>query len=317
MKKSKTRAKTKKAAKKSTKTTAAKKAPRAVSAASVTMTVPEATRLRWEDAARRLSAESVGFTGPFAVVLGESIDVARFTAQRWQPERDETTRAVVAPGLASVVRADQAPTPFALTPTLHEGTSQEIVELHALAQSAQTAYLLSAAVRAGDNPRVRAAKVVGDLRGAVESYLDDGVEDEDDARLARVRAAHADDPETADALAGELVDYAALAESLLPGIEHYGDFTTAWITDARTLAGVLRARTDGPVTQETAEALAALDLRNRLATLLAARVRLVRSKARFVFRAYPALLREVMSAYARRQRAAHRRKQKAATPKPG
>lgn len=276
----------------------------------LTVTVSDATRARWRAAARLLPPEAVGISGPLSVLLGESVDVARFAARRWEPQRDEHTGAVAAPGLASAVRKDQPAAAFALTPTLHEGTAQEVLELNALTQEAQTRYLLCASAKAGASPRVEAAALRSDLRAAVESYLDDGVETDDDVRLARVRDAHAKDPDTADALAGELVDYAALAEGLLPGIGGYGDFSAAWITRANELAAALRARPDVPVTQETAEALAALDERNRLATLLASRMRLVRAKARFVFRAHPALLREATSAYGRRQRAAHRSKAK-------
>jgi|GEM_PF-837737 len=286
--------------------------------AALTVTLAAAPRGGWIAAARALPADAVGFPSPLSVLLGESVDVARVASQRWTPEVDVRTKVVLAPGLSSAVRADQAVVPFAAAPTLHAGTARELVELHALTQEAQTTYLLSAAVKSGGNPRVDGLARAADLRGAAESYLDDGVETDDDVRLARVRAAHADDPESADALAGELMDYAALAESLLPGIDGYGDFSAAWIKEARDLAAALRARPDAPVSAETAEALVALDTRNRLATLLAARMRLVRAKARFVFRKHPAILREVTSAYGRRQRAAHRRKAKApAAPQPG
>ncbi|MFO0605632.1 MAG: hypothetical protein U0324_20790 [Polyangiales bacterium] len=299
-----------KASKKRTRTTAAPEPTALV------VTITAAVRAGWMGAARALPEASVGFTGPLAVLLGEAVDVARFAAQRWHPTLDAHTKVAVVPGLSSAVRADQPAAAFAATPTLHAGTGREILELHELTQRAQTTYLLSAASKSSDSPRVRAASRLVDLREAVASYLDDGVETDDDVRLERVRAAHAEDPETADALAGELVDYAALAEALLPGIQGYGDFDAAWIADARALAAALRARPDAPVTDETAAALAALDARNRLATLLAARMRLVRAKARFVFRAHPSLLREATSAYARRQRAAHRRQAKQPAPAP-
>ena len=51
----------------------------------------------------------------------------------------------------------------------------------------------------------------------------------------------------------------------------------------------------------------ALDVRNRVATLLVDRMGLVRSAVRFVFRNQPEIARESGSAFARRRRAAARR----------
>jgi hypothetical protein len=52
----------------------------------------------------------------------------------------------------------------------------------------------------------------------------------------------------------------------------------------------------------------AVDLRNRVLTLLHERVAVVRRAARLVFHAHPGLLRRVTSRYSRNQRTAHRRR---------
>jgi hypothetical protein len=58
---------------------------------------------------------------------------------------------------------------------------------------------------------------------------------------------------------------------------------------------------------------AALDTRNRLATLLYERIQLVRTAARFVYRKQPDVVRTVTSAYRRKRVADYRRAMKHAT----
>ena len=151
--------------------------------------------------------------------MSRRADVAKFARARWASAVNEKTKAVVVPGLGSA--AARAPaTPFSAVPVLHEGTAQEIVVLYSLTQDAQTRALLSATSTGGAvHPRFEAEKLAGDMLAAADSYLDDGVENDDDARLRAVRDAHANDASTDAALAGALHDYAALVETLLPGID--------------------------------------------------------------------------------------------------
>lgn len=312
----KTKAAKTKAAKTKTKTKLAKtkttKAAAALTADDLKVTVTAAERAGWTAAAGSLRDDEVALSTPIAVLTGESVDVAKFARARWTPVIDEKTKVVTVPGLSSAVRKDQPVVQFAVVPTLHDGTAQEILTLRALTQEAHTKALLSATSSGdGAHPRIEAEEVESDLRGVAESFLDDGVETDEDARLRAVNDAHANDPDTDDALAGALDDYATLVESLRPGIDGYADFSPAWIARARELSAALRIapaggtpvkRLDGPL----------LDARNRLGTLLTRRIRLVRAKARFVFRDHLAIAREATSVYERRRRAERRRTKKAA-----
>lgn len=85
-----------------------------------------------------------------------------------------------------------------------------------------------------------------------------------------------------------------------------GGFDARLVKEATALAGALRARPASPAALAPA-ARAALDLRNRVVSLLWDRMSLVRSAARFVFRTSPEIAREATSAYERRRRAANRR----------
>lgn len=302
--------KSKKSASKGKKPTPTRNATEPLSADELRVEVSEAERAGWATTAAGLSEDEIAYPSPLSVLLGESVDAAKFARVRWAPVVNEKTEVVAVPGLGSAA-ARAAATPFSAVPRLHEGTAQEIVVLYALTQEAQTRALLSATSTGGVvHPRFEAEKLAGDLLAAADSYLDDGVENDDDARLRAVRDAHANDASTDAALAGALHDYAALAETLLPGIDGYGDFTAAWITRARELVAALRvAPRGGPGTTRTDAGL--LDARNRLATLLARRLRLVRAKARFVFRDHPTVLREATSSYERRRRSATRAKKRA------
>ena len=135
------------------------------------------------------------------------------------------------------------------------------------------------------------------------------MQDERDEQLSRVEAAHAGDPDSIDALAGELADFAALGKQYAKDIDGVGGFDVALLDEAVDLAAQLRDSTSasGSIIVEASESAKALDLRNRLSTLLAQRLARVRAAARFVFREEPDVIREATSTYERRKRAAARR----------
>jgi hypothetical protein len=164
---------------------------------------------------------------------------------------------------------------------------------------------------AGAAPRERGRFLLDEITAALEWHFDDGVQDENDDKLAALGKAHADDPETMDALASALDDYAALAEPHRAALDGLGGFDAAHIDEARKVAAALR---DAP---QTAIALSpaardAIKLRNQMVSLLWERMSAVRAAAKFVYRGEPKILRESSSAYERRKRAASRRAKAAA-----
>lgn len=174
------------------------------------------------------------------------------------------------------------------------------------AQAAQTEYQLSADAPAGDEEIQRGRFVDSELTAALEFLFDDGVEDERDAQLARVRQANEDQSST-DALAGALAEYAGLAEAYRDELDGLGDFDVELIDEAKQLATTIRERSAAGPSETTKQGSAALEWRNRLAALLAQEVGRVRKTARFVFRHHPQIRREATSTYERRTRAARRR----------
>lgn len=249
----------------------------------------------WEAHAMSLPTDDYRVRVPQHVVLGEAVDVALFF-QSYYESRKAKGSTPARPGLDTALNEKRGFT---------AKTGTEILTLRDAVQQAQSRYLLSARP-AEAAPTDRAVFVLDEITAALEYLFDDGVEDERDAQLASVAAAHADDPSSTDALAAELDDYSALAETYRSELAGLGGFDPAVIDEARDLAIALRARpaARAPVSEE---ARTALNLRNRLLTLLSDRMAMVRSAARFVFRRHPAIAREVTSTYERRRRAASRK----------
>jgi hypothetical protein len=231
---------------------------------------------------------------PFHVLAGEALDVARFCQRYWEPAHDHTGQ-VIRPGLESAKRDG----------TFNANIATELLELREVLQAAQTRYrLLVSPPEAA--PFERAQFVLSELRATLQWYFDDNVTDERDAQLQRLIESH-HAASSHDAIAAALFDFTALAEIHRDAIAGLGGFDAALLDEAPHLALALRERSAGPASMEPHLAeQQALELRNRLGTLLYQRMQQIRQAARFVFRGHTALIREVTSAYARRQRAAHR-----------
>jgi hypothetical protein len=255
----------------------------------------------WEAAAWALPEAVEKLPMPFHVLAGEALDVTRFCQRNWEPAVDRTGQ-VTAPGLKSAVGNG----------TFSDNIARELLELHDVLQAAQTSYLLLASGPAGV-PMERAQFLLGELRGVLEWFFDDEQDDAADAQLDRLLEEH-DGAFSQDAVAAALFDFAELAERHRASITGLGGFDAGLIEEATAVARELRERSAGPSAIEPLPAQRqALELRNRLGSLLYERMQRVRAAARFVFRRHAALVREVTSQYARRQRAAYRARGEAGT----
>ncbi len=232
-------------------------------------------------------------------LLHEAPLVANFVERYWHPTVDRFTKAVALPGLESASKR------------LPPSAPTEIRELVVLVREAHDAWIRDAAPSA-DDPMTRGWFVLGEIQSALTFHFDDGVEDERDAQLARVREAHASDGQSAEDLASALDDYAAVARPYAAELHGVGGFDEALIAEATSLAAALRERPEQRA-EAARSSRASIDLRNRYAALLASRVADVRAAARFVFRHHPKVALEAGSASERARRAASRRK-KAAKP---
>jgi hypothetical protein len=181
----------------------------------------------------------------------------------------------------------QAP---ALASALSQRAGDELEEIAQALEQAHNAYLLE--VDPTDAELVpRAHFVVAEITSALEFLLvHDRAAAPSLAQLQRLADMHKADPDTGFALAIKLIDYANLARPHRDALERLGGFDIGLIDEARDLAQELRER--GPAGERTPAARAALQTRNRLATLLQRKVTAIRSAARFVFRNQPDVLRD-------------------------
>jgi hypothetical protein len=231
---------------------------------------------------------------PLHVLFGEAVDLAKFHEKYWEGGGAGPQRA-----LKTAVNKRQ---PGRFTAK----TGDKILSLQRACIEANTAYRL-AVEGTRESPKARGEELLAEVTGALEWLFDDGVEDENDAKLAKLASEHEGDPDTNDALALALDEYAALASEHRDDLEGLGGFEVKSIDEARDVAKALR---DQPAAAElmSAKTKAALGLRNRLVRLLQAEMSLVRAAAKFVFRAEPEIAREATSAYERRRRASAARK---------
>lgn len=137
----------------------------------------------------------------------------------------------------------------------------------------------------------------------------DGSDDDGTRQLAQVQSAHAADPNTADALASALDDYAALAALYRGELDGVGGFDAALVDEAKSLSHRIRRR---PTAAERANQRGGdlVTLRDRVAAMLFQRMQRVRAAGRYVFRHHDDVAREFTSPYERTRRAARQRAKK-------
>ncbi len=242
--------------------------------------MPKSTKSDWSVQLAALTSDEFRLNVPLYAILGEAQDVARYFREHYKADKKSGR-----PGLADA--------------GLEATVADELESLIAEATAASSAYRLTVDPKADTTKLERARFVINEIGAVMEYFLDDGVEDEDDARLANVNAAHKDAPDTADALALALEEYAAFAGLHEAEIDGLGGFDVKMIAEAKKLAGELRTAPSAAPSPASASVLAK---RNRLLQLIDLRVRKVRAAAKFVFRAQPELARGAASAYERKRR---------------
>ena len=241
---------------------------------------------KWLPTAANVDPVRTTYGIPIRSLLGEAVDLARFVQAYWDPMVD-ASGTITRPGLSQAGAK--------LPPNI----ANEILELQEALQTANTNYLLTVAPLQPD-VRTRAQHVLSEIIAALEWWLDDGIDDSRDKQLASLKAEYAHKSLSLDTLTSELFDYAALARQEAAGLQGLGGFDVALIDEAEQLAQKLRERP--PATSAAENTRTALDVRNRIGTLLVARMAQARAAARFVFRHHPEIARQASSAFERRRR---------------
>jgi len=270
------------------------------------LVVPAPNLPHWAPLAASQPAGELRISSPIENLISEAADLARFVADHWQTKRDGDT--IVTPGLQMVNRHKSK---LRFT----DDSATELLGLMATVQAAQTTYVLTVGPKGSGDVRDAARHDLSELQGAIEQVLDDGVEDDNDRRLAKLDDAH-HEPTNDDTLASALADYAGLARDaeIYPELQELAageGFDLGTVARCEQHANTLRLLPATP-RPKGEEELRAFEQRNRLVNLLQQQLRLIRGAARWVFRDHPKVARLATSAYERRQRAEARRKKAAA-----
>jgi hypothetical protein len=225
---------------------------------------------------------------PLRTLLGEAVDLAELVDQYF---KTVSVLGKTRLGLESLGGRG------GITPQ----TSTEIRELQTAIGHVQSRYLVS--VEQVSTASVeRSEELLKEFRAALAFLLEDGEHATGEEQLARLRDEY-DDVTSHDGTALALESYAELASQYREELESLGGFDTSNIIEARAMAVALRQRSAERLTGDTAQRQRELlGLRNRVVSALTTRMLNARRAIRFVFRDYPAIVRQAGSEYARRRK---------------
>jgi hypothetical protein len=232
---------------------------------------------------------------PLHIFLREVVELSKFTGQYFLNIVDENGK-LLRFGLESA--------------RLPADTAARLLTLLAESQGLHTAWILVVDPNFNVEVRQRAEFVLGEIMVAVDTFLDDGVQDDNDVRFATLVTDHAGRGTSHAAMALALEDFTALALPLRAELDGFIGFDAALLDEAPLLAQKLRALP--LVLKASAEADAAQVKRNAKLHELLALVQKVRRAARAVFRHQPEIAQQASSAWERQARAERARAARAA-----
>ena len=247
----------------------------------------------WRAEAMRLPAGGSRPRVPLHVLLDEAVAVARFFEKYFATVRNEDG-SVGRIGLDSVARPGREVTAAA---------GAEVLSLREAIHEAQALYVAASKPRE-KRPVERGRVVLREIRSALAFLFDDGKRDVKDVQLERFEASGRGS-RSESVLLMRLHEFGTFANVHRAELDGLGGFDVRLIDEALALSAALRALSPRVPAHELPGAR--MDLRNRLAALLAGRVASIRSAARFVFRGSPDIVREATSVYERRRAVAARR----------
>ncbi len=160
------------------------------------------------------------------------------------------------------------------------------------------AMLVQGSLPSGDALPSRAQKLLTEIRYACEVVVDDGIGDNKDVLVVGLRKQHDSAPKTIAEVTNALASYVTAARSLRAELSGLAGFNMANLDAAQAVVDHLLGRGTSTSTRATRIR------RNRLLAMIRNRVTRVRKVARFTFRDYPDILREVASAHNRERRRA-------------
>jgi hypothetical protein len=248
---------------------------------------------QWTAEAQALPVSDERPKQPIYVMTGEAYDLAALAKKYWKTSYSR--KRITQRGLDLL--GDRLP----------ESIIGELISLSEALQQSHSGYLLTTTTGHSADLVAEGQRLVAEIDSVLRFFTGESEDEAVQQQLANVESEHASDPATPDAVAGELDDFAALADPHRKELDGFGGFDVGDIDHAVELARSLRALPAGKVSTDEGQAeQKALDLRNRVARLLQARTTRVRQAGRFVFRDQPEIARLFSSNYERKRRAARR-----------
>jgi len=252
--------------------------------------VSNLTLEKWKPEAYALEQYLDQLPAPLAFLVGEAVDVGWFCELFWEPEVG-ADGIEIRPGLCSAER-----------PRLFErriGT--ELLELQEALQAANVEYRLIA--QGGEDEVLdRALFVLNELQEVLMYLAYEDPKAVDVERLNILRALYADAATHSD-VASALQNFGTFAAMHYPEVQGLGGFDALLIKEGFALSRKLRRRALEQNEAPDRETQAALQLRNRIATLLCERLQRARRVIRFALRNHVDLIQRVTSPHHRSFRA--------------
>lgn len=226
---------------------------------------------RWKPEAYALEQYLDQLPAPLPFLVNEASDVGWFCEMFWEPEVG-ADGAEIRPGLCSVER-----------PRLFERRiGAELLELQEALQAASSDY--RALSRGGEYQNMdRALFVLNELQEVLMFLAYEDPKSVDIERLALLRAVYGDAAAASD-VAAALQNYGTFAAMYYPEVQGLGGFDALLIKEGFAHARRLRQFALEQSEASEREIQAALQLRNRIATLLCDRLERARRVIRFAFR---------------------------------
>ncbi len=252
---------------------------------------------KWTPLAARAAASEP--REPIAILAAEAIELAQFMLEHWQPVTGKRAR----PGVKSALAGG----------TLKATAADELYELALAVQYAHADYRARAPITP-EAPVTRAKFLRTELKRSLAFLFADDATGKRAGALARLSEDSGN--RTHDGIALSLESFAHYASKFRAPLAELPGFDAAQIDEAFAVAHSLREHSSLRLAQQLASGRREQRLlRNRLVTLLKARMKDARHVIRFVFRHHPDLARHAGSSYERsrkaRQRADKRAKRQA------
>ena len=232
---------------------------------------------KWKSEARSLENPFDQLPGPLPLLISEAVDIGWFCELNWDPELSPDG-VELHPGLSRCSRGR----------LFDRRIGAEILELQEALAEAHREFRLMA--QGGEDQEMdRGHFLLAELEGVLAFLCAEDGDAVDMERLSILRVLYQDAATRLD-VASALQNFSTFAAMYRNEVEGLGGFDTQLIGEALEMAAKLRRRGRDADATPARDLWAALQLRNRVASLLCHRINHAKILVRFAFRHHPDLV---------------------------